>query len=62
MTGLDTDLSGHLTIRPGLEPWKATCTLSNIRVQGRDYDLREGRLIPQNFAGPVRQRGRLAIK
>jgi hypothetical protein len=45
--GLDADLSGHLTIRPGLEPWATTCTLSNIRVQGRDYELREGCLIPQ---------------
>ena len=45
--GLDADLSGHLTIRPGLETWATTCTLSNIRVQGRDYEMRDGRLIPQ---------------
>ena len=45
--GLDADLSGDLTIRPSLETWATTCTLSNIRVQGRDYELRDGSLIPQ---------------
>ncbi len=43
--GLQADLNGNLTVRAGLEPWAKSCTLTNIRVRGRDYDLQNGRLI-----------------
>jgi len=45
--GLHADLEGTLTVRPGLEPWVSTCSLTNIRAQGRDYDLRDGQLTPR---------------
>jgi len=46
--GLQADLDGPLGIRKGFEPWAGSCSLSNIRVQGKDYDLQEGQLMSRS--------------
>jgi hypothetical protein len=45
--GLHATPDGTLSVRPGLEPWASECTLTNIRFRDQNYDLREGRLVPQ---------------
>ena len=43
--GLSADLSGQLTLRPGLKPWVNECSISNISAHGRNYSLEGGRLV-----------------
>ena len=45
--GLHATPDGTLSVRTGLEPWASECTLTNIRFRDQNYDLREGRLVPQ---------------
>jgi hypothetical protein len=42
--GISADLSGKLTLRPGLRPWVDGCSVANIAAHGRDYLLDGGQL------------------
>jgi hypothetical protein len=43
--GISADLSGNVTLRPGLRPWVSECSISNISAHGRNYLLEGGRLV-----------------
>jgi len=42
--GISADLSGKLTLRPGLRPWANECSIANISAHGRNYRLAGGQL------------------
>lgn len=42
--GISSDLSGRIILRPGLRPWAQECTVANITVHGRNYNLEGGKL------------------
>lgn len=43
--GISADLSGNLTLRPGLRPWVNECSILNISAHGRNYSMEGGRLV-----------------
>ena len=42
--GITPDLSGSVTLQPGLRPWAQECVIQNIAVHGRNYNLERGKL------------------
>ena len=42
--GISSDLSGRVTLQPGLRAWAQECTIANIAVHGRNYNLESGKL------------------
>jgi len=42
--GISPDLSGRVTLQPGLRPWAQECAIANIAVHGRNYNLEGGKL------------------
>lgn len=42
--GISSDLSGTVTLQPGLRPWAQECKIANIAVHERNYNLEGGRL------------------
>jgi hypothetical protein len=42
--GISADLSGKVTLRPGLTPWATECSISNITAHGHNYLLEGGQL------------------
>ena len=42
--GISSDLSGKVTLQPGLRPWAQERTIANIAVHARNYNLEGGKL------------------
>jgi hypothetical protein len=40
--GLQTDLAGHLVLKPGLDAWSTDARLSNITVRGKTFEFWKG--------------------